>query len=163
MDLKKTFMKTLKIKSKGLPELKLTATLHKPEFYEPKFVRNSQDAYSALVGEYDPYTFNYLEESLMLALNRRNEIIGIYRLSRGGCTGTVIDTRVVFATLLLAGACAFVLSHNHPSGNSQPSDADIAVTKRLKQVGALMEIVLIDHIIVTATGYYSMGDEGVMG
>jgi len=61
----------------------------------------------------------------MLFLNRANRILGWSRISIGGMTGTVVDPKMVFTMALLTGACSIIVSHNHPSGNLEPSEADI--------------------------------------
>jgi DNA repair protein RadC len=95
-------------------------------------------------------------------LNRANMVIRAVKLSEGGTSGTVIDAGPLFKLALLENAKGIILCHNHPSGNPKPSDADITITRKLKQAGALLEIQVLDHIIVTSSGYKSLGDEGLM-
>ena len=80
----------------------------------------------------------------------------------GGMTGTVIDVRLVLKSALDLHATSMILCHNHPSGNLEPSDADKTITKSLKQASAIMEIPVIDHLIVTQSGYFSFADEGLL-
>ena len=77
-------------------------------------------------------------------------------------TGAVIDVRVVFQVSLKAAATSIILTHNHPSGNLDPSDADKKITRQLKEAGALLEIPVIDHLILTEAGFLSMADEGYL-
>ncbi|MCC6837884.1 MAG: JAB domain-containing protein [Bacteroidia bacterium] len=105
---------------------------------------------------------HYLEESLMMLLNRANRLIGYTKLSIGGTTGTVVDLKVIFQTALKANAQSIILFHNHPSGNLKPSEADKTITKNIKEAGRLMEIPLLDHIIITSEGYFSFADEGLL-
>ncbi len=70
--------------------------------------------------------------------------------------------RVIFATALKATATSVIVSHNHPSGNLQPSSEDIRLTKKLKEAGKLLEIEVHDHLIVTENSFYSMAEEGLM-
>jgi DNA repair protein RadC len=83
-------------------------------------------------------------------------------LSEGGTTGTVIDAGPLFKLALLENAKGIILCHNHPSGNLNPSESDLSITRKLKQAGNLLEIQIMDHLIITSTGYYSMGDSGVI-
>lgn len=104
-----------------------------------------------------------VEEFNVLFLTRSNHVKGLFRLSRGGMTGTVADTRILFATALKGLATALVVSHNHPSGYFQPSSQDIELTKKLCAVGKIHEIPVIDHLILAPhSGYYSFADEGML-
>jgi DNA repair protein RadC len=105
---------------------------------------------------------NYIEESYIMLLNRANKVLGYSKLSIGGTVGTVVDTRVIFQTALKANAHSIIICHNHPSGNLKPSEADIKITKNVKEAGKLMEILLVDHLILTDEGYYSFADEGIL-
>lgn len=101
------------------------------------------------------------EEFWVLYLNNSNKIIFKWQLSKGGITGTLVDVRLVFKTALEQNATSVILTHNHPSGKLKPSDADIAITKKMKDAGQLLDIVVLDHIIITENGYYSFVDEGI--
>jgi len=102
------------------------------------------------------------EEFWILLLNKANKIISKHDISKGGISGTVADTRVIFKLAVEDLATSIILCHNHPSGNLTPSDADIKLTKKLKDSGILMDIPILDHIIVSDGGYYSFADEGVL-
>ncbi|MBI4947121.1 MAG: JAB domain-containing protein [Bacteroidetes bacterium] len=104
----------------------------------------------------------YVEEFYVLLLNRSNLIIGYLKLSEGGTNGTVVDAKIVFQASLKANAQAIILCHNHPSGNLKPSEADIGLTKKIKQAGITMDIPVLDHVILTYEGYFSFADEGLM-
>lgn len=107
-------------------------------------------------------TIEWHESMIVLCLNRANEVIGMYKLSSGGVSGTVADPRMMFQTALLSNASSIILAHNHPSGNLKASESDIQLTKRVRDGGKLLEIQLLDHLIITATSHYSMADEGVI-
>jgi len=102
------------------------------------------------------------EEFWILILNHGNQVIGRKMVSKGGVTGTVVDSRVVFKTALEGNAASLVLCHNHPSGTLQPSQADISLTQKLKKAGQTLDIKILDHLIVSEYGYYSFADEGQM-
>lgn len=102
------------------------------------------------------------EEFWVLFLNRQNKILDKQKLSQGGMTGTVIDVRLVMKTALEKRATSLIFSHNHPSGNLDPSDADRKITRQLKEAASVMEIPLLDHLIITQTGYFSFADEGIL-
>ena len=101
------------------------------------------------------------EEFWILYLNNSNKVIYKTQLSKGGITGTVVDVRLVFKMALEHNATSIILTHNHPSGKLQASDSDIEVTKKLKLAGQQLDIAILDHIIITETGFYSFRDEGI--
>ncbi len=101
------------------------------------------------------------EEFWILYLNYSNKVIAKSQLSKGGITGTVVDIRIVFKIALEQNATSIILSHNHPSGKLQPSDADKEITKKLKFAGEQLDIKVLDHIIITENSYLSFQDEGI--
>ena len=102
------------------------------------------------------------EEFWIILLNRSNKIIERQKISQGGISGTVTDIRIILKIALEKLASSLILCHNHPSGNPKPSEADISITKKIKESGKLMDITLLDHIIVTDGNYYSFADEGII-
>lgn len=101
------------------------------------------------------------EEFWVLFLNNSNKILFKTQLSKGGMTGTMVDVRIVFKIAFEQNATAIILTHNHPSGKLQASDADIQITKKIKTAGQQLDIPVLDHIIITENGYYSFVDEGI--
>ena len=142
-----------------IPKIEMRVTIEKGPRIK---IRNSKESYDVLMNLFSQDTINYTEEMILLALNRANEIYGWYRISSGGTSGTVCDAKVVFSILLNANASSFVLAHNHPTGTLKPSDADIEITRNLVKGGNILEIKLLDHLIVSDTGYLSMADEGII-
>ena len=101
------------------------------------------------------------EEFWVLFLNNSNKVLFKTQLSKGGMTGTMVDVRIVFKVAFEQNATAIILVHNHPSGKLLASEADIQITKKLKNAGQQLDIPVLDHIIITETGYYSFADEGI--
>lgn len=101
------------------------------------------------------------EEFWVLYLNNSNKVIHKSQLSKGGMTGTIVDTRIIFKTALEYNATSLILVHNHPSGKLVASDADKEVTKKLKLAGQHMDILVLDHVIITENNFYSFNDEGI--
>jgi DNA repair protein RadC len=122
----------------------------------------SQDAYNALKNIWDEDQIEFVEEFKILLLNRANKVLGVVPVSKGGSTGTVCDPKIIFAAALKANACGIILAHNHPSGNLSPSEADLQITKKLKEGGRFLEIPVLDHLIVTTESYYSFADQGLL-
>jgi DNA repair protein RadC len=125
-------------------------------------ISSSQDAYEILKSNWDEYKIELVEQFKILLTNRANKVLGIFEVSIGGIAGTVADPKLIFIAALKAGASGLILSHNHPSGNLNPSQADIDLTRRIKEAGKLLEIQLLDHVILTSEGYYSFADEGLI-
>ncbi len=100
------------------------------------------------------------EHFIALYLNQANKIIGYYHHSTGTINSTPVDIEIVAAVALKTLAKAVIISHNHPSGNLTPSEADKAITKRMKEALKLFDVALLDHIIVTDKGHFSFADTG---
>jgi DNA repair protein RadC len=98
----------------------------------------------------------------VILLNRANQVLGIYEVSTGGVSGTVADPKLIFAAAIKSSSSGLIFSHSHPSGNLQPSQADIALTRKIKEGGEILEISVLDHIILTSEGYFSFADEGLL-
>lgn len=144
-----------------LPEIIISVKYKGVLKTELKTLQSSRDTFEVLQMMYDDNTFQWAEQMVMICLNRANKVIGYYKLSSGGTTGTVCDPKIVFTTALnCAGTTSIIISHNHPSGNLTPSNADDVVTEKLKKAGDFLDIKILDHIIVTDDGYYSYADEG---
>ncbi|HNW69624.1 MAG TPA: DNA repair protein RadC [Bacteroidales bacterium] len=105
---------------------------------------------------------NPYEEFWVLLLTRANKIIKKSSISQGGIAGTVADPKKIFKTALENNASSIILCHNHPSGNIKPSEADIKLTKKLKDAGLLLDISVLDHVIVGDNAYFSFADENLM-
>jgi DNA repair protein RadC len=123
-------------------------------------ISGSKSAYDLLLQNWHPNYIEFLEQFKVLLLNRANKVLGIFEVSSGGCTGTFVDPKLLFAAALKANACCIIMAHNHPSGNLQPSQSDIDLTKKCKEAGKFLEIQVLDHIILSKEGYYSFADEG---
>lgn len=125
-------------------------------------ITSANDAYDVLLSSWDVDIIELQEEFKILLLNRSNQVLGIYPLSKGGITGTVVDLRLIFAVALKCNATGIILSHNHPSGKLLPSDSDITLTMKIKKGADLLDISLLDHLIVTKKGFYSFSNENKM-
>jgi DNA repair protein RadC len=100
------------------------------------------------------------EEFWVIYLNNSNHVVNKTQISKGGITGTVVDIRIILKIALEFHALSFILCHNHPSGKLNPSDADIEITHKIKLAARQMDILLVDHMIVTQLGYYSFAEDG---
>jgi DNA repair protein RadC len=102
------------------------------------------------------------EEFWVILLNRANVVMRKTSVSSGGVAGTVADPKMIFKEALEQLASSLILVHNHPSGNRQPSAADIALTRKLKEGGQFLDLPILDHLIYTDHGYYSFADENIL-
>ncbi len=102
------------------------------------------------------------EEFWVLFLNRSNKIMAKYKLSQGGVAGTVIDIRLILKPAIELLASGIIICHNHPSGNSNPSENDKRITEKLKSSASQMDIKLLDHIVVCENSYFSFCDENIL-
>ncbi|OCS93357.1 JAB domain-containing protein [Caryophanon latum] len=111
-----------------------------------------------LIGEEDREVF------LVICLNTKNQAIAVHRVHVGTINASIIHPREVMKTAILNNAASIVVSHNHPSTNTTPSQEDLEVTERLKQAGEILGIELLDHIIVTPIekNYISFREKGYM-
>lgn len=119
----------------------------------------SRDAYNVIA----PLLMDLTHEEFWLILLKTNlRVIRCHKVSSGGLAGTVVDAKKLFEAVFSASASGFIMVHNHPSGNLNPSDADIELTKRIKNGSGFLDLNLADHLIVANTGYFSFADEGLL-
>ncbi|WP_298342219.1 JAB domain-containing protein [uncultured Algibacter sp.] len=125
-------------------------------------IKNSIDSHRLFFSCWSMKTIELQEEAKVLLLNRNNQVLGVYPLSKGGVSGTVIDAKLVFGVALKCSASNIIIAHNHPSGNLKPSEADKNITKKLIEAGKFLDIKLLDHLIITRSAYFSFADELLM-
>ncbi len=122
-------------------------------------VTSSKDVYNSIA----PVLSDLLhEEFWVIYLNRNNEIIKQENISKGGVSGTVADAKIIFKRAIEVLASAIILCHNHPSGNLKASNADIQLTKKLKEAGAMLDLPVLDHLIIGEKDYFSFADESLL-
>jgi DNA repair protein RadC len=102
------------------------------------------------------------ESFFLLLLNNNNQTIGYAKISQGGVTSTVVDVKIIAKYVVDSLATGIILAHNHPSGNLNPSSADISITSKVKEAMKLFDVAVLDHIILTADSFYSFANNGLM-
>jgi DNA repair protein RadC len=102
------------------------------------------------------------ESFFLLLLNNNNQTIGYAKISQGGVTSTVVDVKIIAKYVVDSLATGIILAHNHPSGNLNPSTADINITSKVKEAMKLFDVTVLDHIILTADSFYSFANNGLM-
>ena len=125
----------------------------------PVQIQSSEDAYHWLLQELSNLQH---EEFWVILLNAGHKVIRKIQVSSGGINKTVVDPRILFREAITEGAASIILAHNHPSGRLQPSQADINLTKKLYEAGKLVDILVLDHLIISKSGYMSFSDSGLM-
>ncbi|MBY0534996.1 MULTISPECIES: JAB domain-containing protein [unclassified Paraflavitalea] len=118
----------------------------------------SEDAYQLLKDFYPQETISLQERFVVAYLNRAHNVIGVYEASVGGLTGTIADPRLILSVALKIAATSIILSHNHPSGNLNPSNTDQELTNKIREACKYLDINVLDHIIITPKTFYSFAD-----
>jgi len=95
-------------------------------------------------------------------INRATKVLSVMLISEGGTCGTFVDIKKVLAPAILQNASGIILSHNHPSGNTEPSESDKDLTNRIVKSASLMGIKILDHVILTEESFYSFADNGLI-
>ena len=139
------------------PELKVKVRATKGEEF---YIKNSDDVIKVLRNIFNADTLQWTEEFILVCLSKSHKVIGYYRVSIGGFSGTICDPKVIMTIALQTSASAIIIAHNHPSGNTTPSDSDDSMTKKINNACKLLDITLLDHIILTENNYYSFCDNG---
>ena len=119
----------------------------------------SKDAYQIL---YPLMADKFVEEFWILLLNQNNRVLSKHLISTGGVTGTVADVRVILKKALEELASGIILSHNHPSGNISPSNADKGLTHKIIEASKLIDVKVLDHLIIGDEDYYSFADSDIL-
>jgi DNA repair protein RadC len=125
-------------------------------------ITSSKDVYETLLAGWDENLIDFLEQFKIILVNRASKVLGVYEVSKGGMSAVTVDVKVVFIAALKAGASGLILAHNHPSGQLRPSEADKQLTERIREAGKILDILILDHLIVTSEGYYSFVDQLLM-
>lgn len=145
-----------------IPELKLIREPIPNSPFSKQRIFSSGIAYQVIQSLFDKDILLVREEFLVLYLNSVSQPIGYSIMFKGGITATVADAQLIVASAVKSLAKFVVVAHNHPSNYPKPSEADIQLTKRLKEAFTLFGITLSDHLIITSDSYYSFSDEGAL-
>ena len=135
--------------------------VREPSDYKKVKITKSKDIYEYMKMMFSD-SIEVHESMFCILLNRANNTIGWFMLSKGGVSGTVADVKIIAAEAVKALASSVIIAHNHPSGHVKPSEQDITLTEKIKQALLLLDISFLDHLIVTEESYYSFSDEGLL-
>lgn len=144
--------------------LELSLVREQKSDYSKLYLVNSSFSLSRYFHNFWASDIDLRERFRVVFLNHRNKVIGSQEVGVGGFGGVVVDARLVFSCALLAGASAIAVCHNHPSGETSPSQADRVLTNKLSEAGKFLDIRLLDHIIITEDKdkYFSFADSELL-
>lgn len=125
----------------------------------PKPVRGPDDVV-ALIGK--RLRAEAREHFVVILLNARHEAVAVETVSIGSLNASIVHPREVFRPVMLISAASIIVAHNHPSGDPEPSEEDISITRRLVQVGELLGIGLLDHVVIAKRGIVSLRERGAL-
>jgi DNA repair protein RadC len=141
----------------NFPKIKVKVTATKGD---EVFISSPDDLPDMLRMLFNADTIEWTEEFLVVCLNRAHKVLGYYKVGAGGFSNVVCDPKVVLTIALQSAASSIILAHNHPSGNTNPSDSDILVTNKIKKACSYLDINLLDHFIITSDSHYSFMERG---
>ena len=139
---------------------RLRIVAEKSDFPNVK-ISSSSDA-AKFIRDFYPGDIEVFESFFILLLNRAGNTIGYVKISQGGTAGTVVDPKIIAKYAVESLASGVILAHNHPSGSTTASEADIRITTKVKNGLLLLDIAVIDHVIITAEKHCSFADEGIL-
>lgn len=142
-------------------EIKLAYSAKIKHSLRPK-ITSAEVAYRILRQAWDETKIDFIEQFKIILTARDYSVLGVIDISTGGISGTVTDPKIIFGATLKACASGLILAHNHPSGNRNPSNSDISLTRKIRDAARLLDIDLIDHLIVNREGYFSFSEEGIL-
>ena len=128
------------------------------EALEQKTIRSSQEAFNLLA----PNMTDKSVEEFWVIIMKKNTVTGIEQVHQGGLDSSLVDIRLLLKLLLEKEATAFIVAHNHPSGNLQASEADRNLTRKIKAAVAYLNLQLLDHLIIAGNSYYSFADHNAL-
>lgn len=144
-------------------QIKACFELGKRQELEPEMknfdIQNPQDIVKAIQSSIKDKTKEHFK---LILLNTRNKIIGISTVSIGTLNSNLVHPREVFKEAISHSAASVVFAHNHPSGDPEPSEDDLTITKRLTEAGKILGIEVIDHIIISKNGFFSFKEKGLI-
>ena len=151
-------MKTKLLSVQILSCAEIEVCYKRPLFQKMMHIKRSEDADKILRDYIDLERIDLKEFFWVILLSHANRVVGISEIGSGTPKGVVTNLQEIFQLVLKTNASAFIVAHNHPSGNLQPSTNDRNITKKIKKLAKLIDVDLLDHLIMTSEGYFSFSD-----
>jgi len=129
---------------------------------EPQHIQSARDAFNLFIYEMDNGIFELKEEFRVIYLDISGKVVCVYYLSSGTTNACLVDIKHIMAVGILSNANGIICGHNHPSGNLKPSQADIAIHKKIKKACELHGMQLTDSMIFSRSAYFSFSEEGII-
>lgn len=146
---------------KYIREVKITLQKNETDLEQFK-IRSSRDSANFFIKQFGE-SIDVFESVEVIFLDNALNSLGWMRVSQGGLNQSIVDVRLIFASALNCLATSFIMCHNHPSGNRQPSAEDLKITEQLKEAGNFLNIKILDHLIIFPDkSYYSFADEAII-
>lgn len=145
------------MKPYNIPIIKLSYVNDNP--IQATKIKDSRDSVEILRESFEPGEIEMQEYFKVLYMNNYNKMLGVHTVSMGTSTSTPVDMKILFSGALLTKAAAIIVCHNHPSGEVKPSIQDDKLTHQIREGCKLLDIKLLDHVILTASNFYSYNDE----
>ena len=142
-----------------LPRYRVTLVREGSSANQINIIKTPEDVVNILSADYDAAV---VEMAQMLALGTKNKIIGIFTISTGSLNASIIHPRDIFQRAILSNAASVILAHNHPSGDPTPSSEDIELTNKLVQVGKMMDLPILDHVVIGDGKFVSLKERGII-
>lgn len=136
--------------------------------YHPKsgqraLIKSSLEAFDVIWEFFPKSTISLQERFIVVYLNKANRVIGVYPISVGGLSEVVADVKLILSVALKCAASGIILAHNHPSGNLTPSKQDLLLTRNIVDIGKMLSLTVLDHIIISPEQkYISLADQGLI-
>lgn len=128
----------------------------------PSLEQGAESAFALFRALYDDETIQYNECFKALYLTTGHQVVGYVEIASGAINGVAMEISTILAPAIILGAKNVIISHNHPSGKTNPSHADIKLTRKVKEACDAMNVKLLDHLIICNTRYYSFASEGLV-
>jgi len=138
----------------------ISIVYRRPVYNEMPHIDSSSKADKIIRSIIDLDRIDYKEFMWILLLNNANRVLGMAKIGEGDVKGVLVNAREIIQLGICTNAVGVIMVHNHPSGQLIPSNADINLTQKIKDITSLFDMTLLDHLIITSEGYYSFADEG---
>jgi len=131
----------------------------RPLYNKTKKIESSETAETILREFMDKKRIDHKEFFFVMLLTNANQVLGISEIAVGSSNAVNVNIKEIFQLVLLTNASGIIVAHNHPSGKLEASQADISITKKLKEASKILDVTLLDHLIITSEGFVSLFEQ----